>query len=76
MNVIYRVDTDYRASVFHQFGAVEGLGLNGIVVHPEGYLLVAGGATLWKVPLDDPSGASQVTLPEPVPGQERDGLDG
>ena len=70
MNVIYRVDTDYRASVFHQFGAVEGLGLNGIVVHPEGYLLVAGGATLWKVPLDDPGGASQVTLPEPVPGQD------
>ena len=70
MNVIYRVDTDYRASVLHQFGAVEGLGLNGIVVHPEGYLLVAGGTTLWKVPLDDPTGTSQVTLPEAVPGQD------
>ncbi len=70
MNVIYRVDTDYRASVFYQFRAVEGLGLNGIVVHPEGYLLVAGGTTLWKVPLDDPGGASQVTLPEAVPGQD------
>lgn len=70
MNVIYRVDTDYRASVFYQFRAVEGLGLNGIVVHPEGYLLVAGGTTLWKIPLDDPDGASQVTLPEAVPGQD------
>ena len=70
MNVIYRVDTEYCASVLHQFGAVEGLGLNGIVVHPEGYLLVAGGTTLWKVPLDDPTGTSQVTLPEAVPGQD------
>ena len=69
-NVIYSVDPAYRASVFYEFGAIEGLGLNGIVVHPDGYLLVAGGTTLWKVPLTDPSDASPVALPEAVPGQD------
>ena len=69
-SVIYRVDSDYRASVLHQFSEVEVPGPNGIVVHPEGYLLVAGGATLWKVPIDDPTSLAQVTLPEEVPGQD------
>ena len=70
MNVIYRVGVDYEASVLSRFEPMEGLGLNGIVYHPSGYLLVAGGATLWKVPVDDPAGATQVTLPEAVPGQD------
>ena len=70
MNVIYRVGTDYHASVLHRFEPIEDLGLNGIVYHPSGYLLVGGGATLWKVPLDDPAGTTQVTLPEEVPGQD------
>ena len=69
MNLIYRVDTDYRASVLHQFDA-GGAGPNGIVDHPAGYLLVARGAALWKVPLDGPAAATQVTLPEDVPGQD------
>ena len=69
MNLIYRVDTDYRASVLHQFDD-GGAGPNGIVDHPAGYLLVARGAALWKVPLDDPAAATQVTLPEDVPGQD------
>ena len=38
--------------------------------HPGGYLLVARGATLWKVPLDDPAASSEVTLPQEVPGQD------
>ena len=67
MGGIYAVDTNYEASVLHQF---DGFGPNGIVYHPSGYLLAGGGAALWKVPLDDPSGASQVTLPEEVPGQD------
>ena len=67
MSVIYRVDMDYAASVLHRF---DGVGPNGIVYHPSGYLLVAGGATLWKVPLDDPAAAMQVMLPEEVPGQD------
>jgi sugar lactone lactonase YvrE len=70
MNVIYRVSPDYQASVFHRFEPMEGMALNGIVHHPSGYLLVASAATLYKVPLDNPAQASQVTLPEEVPGQD------
>ena len=70
MNVIYRVGTDYEASVLSRFEPMEGLGLNGIVYHASGYLLVAGGTTLWKVPVDDPAGATQVTLPEAISGQD------
>ncbi|MFP3948777.1 MAG: SMP-30/gluconolactonase/LRE family protein [Gemmatimonadota bacterium] len=69
-NVLYRVDPEYEASVFHRFEPQEGLGLNGIVHHPDGYLLVAGGETLFKVPLDDPSGLTEVELPEEITGQD------
>ena len=70
MGMIYQVDTNYAASVLHRF---DDFGPNGIVYHASGYLLVGGGEALWKVPLDDPTGATQVTLPEEVPGQ--DGMD-
>ena len=70
MNLIYEVGLDYQASVFHQFEPMEGSSPNGIVPHPSGYLLVAGGTTLWKVPLEDPGRATQVTLPEEIPGQD------
>jgi sugar lactone lactonase YvrE len=69
MNVIYRVDTDYQASVLHQFDDGDG-GPNGIVHHPGGYLLVARGAALWNVPLDDPASATEVMLPTDIPGQD------
>ena len=68
MNLIYRVGTDYEASVLHRFE--DGAGPNGIVYHPSGYLLVARGSALWNVPLDDPDGATEVTLPEELPGQD------
>ena len=67
-NAIYRVDTSYEASVLHRFDG-EG-GPNGIVYDSSGLLLVARGGTLWRVPLDDPAGATEVTLPEEVPGQD------
>ena len=69
MNVIYRVDTDYQASVLHQFDDGGG-GPNGIVHHLGGYLLVARGAALWNVPLDDPASATEVILPADIPGQD------
>lgn len=69
-NVLYRVSPDGEASIFHRFEPREGLGLNGIVHHPDGYLLVAGGATLFKVPVDDPAGLTEVTLPEEITGQD------
>ena len=69
MNLVYRVDTDYQASVFHRFDD-DGAGPNGIVEHPAGYLLVARGDALWKVPLADPASATAVMLPEDIPGQD------
>ena len=56
---------DYQVSVLHRFEAR----MNGIVYHPSGYLLLAGGAvgtSLLKVPLDDPGSATQVMLREEV----------
>ena len=70
MGVIYQVDSNYQTLVLHRFEPMDDLALNGLVYHPAGYLLVAGGATLYKVPLDNPTGTTQVTLPEPVPGQD------
>ncbi len=69
-NVVYRVDPDYKASVLHRFAPAKDLALNGIVYHPSGYLLVTGGATLYKVPISNPAGLTEVKLPEPVPGQD------
>ncbi|MXZ73072.1 MAG: SMP-30/gluconolactonase/LRE family protein [Acidobacteria bacterium] len=69
LNALYRVTADYEASLFHRFDD-GGAGPNGIVHHPGGYLLVARGATLWKVPLADPAASSEVTLPQEVPGQD------
>lgn len=66
---VYDVTIDYEASLLHRFDD-GGAGPNGIVHHPGGYLLVARGATLWKVPLDDPASATEVALPEDVPGQD------
>ena len=68
MNVIYRVGSNYEASVLHQFN--DGPGPNGIVVHPSGYLLVARGDELWKVPVAEPAAATAVVLPEEIPGQD------
>ena len=69
MNLVYRVDADYQATVFHRFDD-DGAGPNGIVEHPAGYLLVARGDALWKVPLADPASATAVMLPEDIPGQD------
>jgi sugar lactone lactonase YvrE len=58
-SVIYKVDIKGNASVFSQskkfFG--EGISLNGIVFHPDGYLIVVKkeDGQLFKVSLDDPS---------------------
>lgn len=67
MSAIYRVGLDYEVSVLRRF---DGFGPNGIVHHPSGYLLVCGGSELWKVPVDDPAGATEVVLPEEIGGQD------
>ena len=68
--IIYQVDLDHSASVLYRPDASEPLGYNGIEVHPAGYLLVAAGSELWKVPLGNPAGASPVALPEAITGQD------
>lgn len=68
--IIYRVDPEYRAAVLYRSDAPEPPGFNGIVVHPDGYLLVAAGSSLWRVPLRDPGAASSVVLPQEIPGQD------
>jgi sugar lactone lactonase YvrE len=70
-SAIYKVTPDYQASVLHRFTALaDGAQLNGIEYHPNGYLLVAAGALLFKVPLANPDGATQVNVAQPVPGQD------
>lgn len=67
--VLYAVTPDGEASVLVEDPRLgtEGFGLNGIDVHPDGYLLVAvaGRRALMKVPLDAPSELAEVELSEP-----------
>ena len=69
MGLIYQVTEDYRPSVLLRFDD-GGSGPNGIVHHPAGYLLVARGSALWKVPLGDPIAATEVILSEGITGQD------
>jgi sugar lactone lactonase YvrE len=69
--VIYRVGADYQASVLHRFTNLpEGSQLNGIVHHDGGYLLVVAGQNIYKVPVANPTGTTQVNVAEPVGGQD------
>jgi len=71
MNVVYRVTPDYQASVLYRFtGLPEGAALNGIIYHDGGYLLVVAGQNIYKVPVANPAGTTQVSVAEPVPGQD------
>jgi sugar lactone lactonase YvrE len=64
--LIYQVTPEGEASVFveDERWAVEGFGLNGIVYHPDGYLLVTATGTqeLYKVPFDEEGEITQVEL--------------
>lgn len=63
-NLIYKVDPQNNATVFLEDAARLGtpaagaFGFNGIVVHPDGYLLVAksDNGVIYKVPLTNPAG--------------------
>jgi len=69
--IIYKVDAQGKASVFledSRLAAPAGnFGLNGIVFHPDGYLLVAkyDEGLLYKVPLANPSAFTQVAASTP-----------
>lgn len=72
--VIYKVDSSNKASVFtkHNWFMSAGVGLNGIVWHPAGYLLVAnnGSGCLLRVSLSDPGKVSKVQVEQFFPGAD------
>jgi sugar lactone lactonase YvrE len=64
--IIYKVDPQGAASVFltsPQFDPGTGFGLNGLVYHPDGYLIVAKAntGTLFKVPIATPASFTTIT---------------
>ena len=63
-NVIYKVTSAGKASVFAEspMFKTEGVGLNGIVYHPSGYLLTINGATgtIYKIDLNNPKNITRV----------------
>lgn len=65
-HAIYRVSADGKASVFcqdKQF-VTEGIGINGIVYHPDGFLLVNNSNTgkVYKVPVNNPQNVQRVAI--------------
>lgn len=70
-NAIYRVTPGYQASVLHRFTDLpQGALLNGIVYHDGGYLLAVAEERIYKVPVANPAGTTQVNVSEPVGGQD------
>lgn len=61
---IYKVDSDGRASIFleNERFLGEGINLNGIVFHPDGYLIAVkkGEGVLFKIPLKNPQSFSEI----------------
>lgn len=72
--VIYRIDTKGQASVFARSERFtgEGFNLNGIVYHPDGYLLVNkhNSGELFRVSIKNPQQIDPVTLPEALKGAD------
>ena len=73
--IIYKVDLQGAATVFlenSQLSGGTGFGLNGIVYHPDGYLLVAktSDGTLYKVPISNPAGFTTLTKTQNLTGAD------
>lgn len=70
--VIYKVDTDGHASIFLEDNRFigEGINLNGIVYHPDGYLITVkkSDGTLFKIPLSEPEKFSEIKLDTKIYG--------
>lgn len=74
-HVIYRIDTDGTASIFAQsplFATGEGVGLNGIVYNPAGFLLVGthNSGQLFRINLADRTKVDTVQLPASFQGMD------
>lgn len=72
--VIYKVDINYRVSIFLSSPKFKGKGfnLNGIVYHPNRYLLVTkyNQGKLFKIPVDKPESFAEVQLPGTLLGAD------
>lgn len=74
--IIYKVDAQGVASIFlenSQLAAPAGMfGLNGIVYHPDGYLLVAKSdeGAIFKVPISSPSSFTKVSISQDLKGAD------
>jgi sugar lactone lactonase YvrE len=72
--MLYKVDPEGNASVFATGDLFKGSrgNLNGIVYHPDGYLLIAKprDGVLLKMPVDKPEAVTQVKLDQPIPGAD------
>jgi sugar lactone lactonase YvrE len=73
--IIYKVDAQGVATVFlenSQLSGGTGFGLNGLVYHPDGYLLVAksNDGTLYKVPLANPASFTTVASTQSLVGAD------
>ncbi|RZL13202.1 MAG: hypothetical protein EOO62_08840 [Hymenobacter sp.] len=73
--IIYKVDAQGVATVFlenSQLSGGTGFGLNGIVYHPDGYLLTAktSDGTLFKVPIANPSSFTTVATTQNLTGAD------
>ncbi|MFC6224128.1 SMP-30/gluconolactonase/LRE family protein [Hymenobacter artigasi] len=73
--IIYKVDLQGNATVFlenAQLSGGTGFGLNGIVYHPDGYLLTAktSDGTLFKVPISNPAGFTTVSKAQSLVGAD------
>ncbi|MBH8558277.1 SMP-30/gluconolactonase/LRE family protein [Hymenobacter negativus] len=73
--IIYKVDLQGKATVFlenSQLSGGSGFGLNGIVYHPDGYLLTAktSDGTLYKVPVGNPLGFTTVAKTQSLVGAD------
>lgn len=72
--VIYKVDTDYKVSILIQDPAFagEGFNLNGIVFHPDGYLIVSkyNSNSLYTIPLNNPKNWSKIELATTLSGPD------
>jgi sugar lactone lactonase YvrE len=72
--IIYRVDLDGNATVFVEDPrlAGEGVNLNGIVYHPDGYLVVVNkrDGVLYRVPVTGPASLSAIALDDRMVGAD------
>jgi quercetin dioxygenase-like cupin family protein len=69
---IYRVDPEGKASLFleHPEFAGAGINLNGIVYHPQGFLIAVKKSTgaLYRIPLADPQRFARIQTPRNIVG--------